>query len=83
MTHYTLPLSEDQKDVIINSTSRSVGPGGPGMAYTFQIPKKIMGNLTPDDILKIMGYHPEGYGYAYDIHELGELVVFKCSSYSD
>lgn len=57
--------------------------------YNFSIPKHIYSNLSPEDVMMVMGYHPAGYGCHYNYREVDvvdgtqPLIQFQCSGSCD
>ena len=47
------------------------------------VPKPLMKNKTPEDIMMEHGFHPAGYGTAFDKTEDENNIYFFCSGSCD
>lgn len=76
-------MTNEEKDIIRSFIKRSSGHGGLGLEYHFYIPKHVMGDLTPDEILEIAGYPAQGYGGAREVELKDGVVKITSSAYCD
>jgi len=72
----TTPIREDE--LRTNSTASRQGS-----RVKFTIPTHILGDNEPEDVMMVKGFHPAGYGSAFDQTTEGENTVFYCWGSSD
>ena len=67
----------------IRSITKVSGGGSFRSPYQFSIPSKEMEGLSPEDVMMSCGYHPAGYGTAFDRTDKDGTTTFKCSGSCD